>query len=323
MRSPILAVRVASLALVFGALFAVYFACVRPWARSWGATSAEASATLPGDSIVPDATSTETRAVTIAAPADRVFAWVAQTGQDRGGFYSYRILEDAVGCEMPSVEHLDPALQRWAVGDRLWMYPARKFDGNGSAWLRVYEPGRALAFSSHQIGTPPSAPEDGSWAMIVEPIDANSSRLLMRGRGRDQASFAARAFELLAFEPAHFVMEKKMMLSIRKLAEGGRLTPVADDVLVATWTATFLIMAVAKLRVLRGRGTPRAIASFGAAGGLFMFLTFVQPHAAIAVVLAILLAVAAFADLPRAWGFGRLGRFGRVLRHASASTMRA
>ncbi len=317
MRSPILAVRLAALVVALAALFALYFGVARPWARSWGATEAEQVSSLPGDTIVPDATSTETRAIAIAAPADEVFAWVAQTGQDRGGFYSYKILEDAVGCEMPSVEHLDPALERWAPGDQLWMYPARKFDGQGGAYLRVYVPGRALAFGTHAIGTSPSAPEDGSWAMIVEPIDAGTSRLLMRGRARPPSSFAARAFDLLAFEPAHFVMEKKMMVSIRTLAEGGRLSQVDNDVVVATWTATFAIFVASGLRVLLGRRFLRGLASFVAAGLLFVFLTYIQPPAAIAVALTIVLAAAAFAPAPRAWTIRR------GLRHASASTMRA
>ena len=39
--------------------------------------------------MVPDPGLQTTRAVTIAAPPEEVWPWLAQIGQDRGGFYSY------------------------------------------------------------------------------------------------------------------------------------------------------------------------------------------------------------------------------------------
>jgi len=91
-------VRAAALAGCLGLLLAVYFAIARPWFRRWGATDAEVSMALPGDEIVPAATSRETRAITIASPARYVWPWLAQIGQDRAGFYSYQVLENLVGC---------------------------------------------------------------------------------------------------------------------------------------------------------------------------------------------------------------------------------
>jgi hypothetical protein len=58
----------------------------------------------------------ETRAIMVQAPAEQVWPWVAQLGQDRGGFYSYRLLENLVGCDMPNLHHLDPALQQLRSG---------------------------------------------------------------------------------------------------------------------------------------------------------------------------------------------------------------
>ena len=65
---------------------AAYLAAARPWMRGWGATSAEQRAQLPGDDLVPDADIQVTRAVSIDAPPERVWPWLAQIGQDRGGF---------------------------------------------------------------------------------------------------------------------------------------------------------------------------------------------------------------------------------------------
>lgn len=61
---------------------------IRPWMLRWGATDEEARMPLPGDELVPNPAIESTRAVTIQAPLDAVWPWLAQTGQDRGGFYS-------------------------------------------------------------------------------------------------------------------------------------------------------------------------------------------------------------------------------------------
>jgi len=141
-------------------LLLAYLVIVRPWPLAWGATGAEARMRLPGDGIVAPARSQETRGITIYAGADRIWPWLAQRGQDRGGFYSFDLLENLVGCQMPAVTELRPELQRWTPGDRLWMYPREKANGTGHATLREMIPGRALCSASPGLGA--SAPEDGT-----------------------------------------------------------------------------------------------------------------------------------------------------------------
>ena len=122
MRLRRLLLRAAMLAGATGLLLGA-LALTRPWFRNWGATAEEIHRVLPGDEIVSVARSQSTRAITIDAPADRVWAWLAQTGQDRGGFHSFELLEDMVGAEMENLPYLDPALQQWKLGDKLWMAP--------------------------------------------------------------------------------------------------------------------------------------------------------------------------------------------------------
>lgn len=58
-------------------------------ALGWfGATSEEARMPLPGDDVVSKPMLEVTHAVTIHAPADRVWQWLVQIGQGRAGFYS-------------------------------------------------------------------------------------------------------------------------------------------------------------------------------------------------------------------------------------------
>jgi hypothetical protein len=82
------------------AMTIAYATVVRPWSRRWGATAQEATMSLPGDELVETPGIQMTRAVTINAPTDTVWAWLAQIGQDRGGFY----LENLAGarCATPT-----------------------------------------------------------------------------------------------------------------------------------------------------------------------------------------------------------------------------
>lgn len=67
----------------------VYLLAVRPRMQRWGATYEEIRQPLPGDELIPDPAFESTRAVTVNAPVEAVWPWLAQVGQDRGGFYSY------------------------------------------------------------------------------------------------------------------------------------------------------------------------------------------------------------------------------------------
>src|SRR5512143_3629356 len=84
------AARVAGWLGMAGAALAVaYPLALRPWHLRWGASDEEAQRTLPGDDLVPRPVVQSTRAITINSPASAVWAWLAQLGQGRGGFYSF------------------------------------------------------------------------------------------------------------------------------------------------------------------------------------------------------------------------------------------
>lgn len=259
-----------------GLIFAGFFAFVRPWYRNWGATAAEAARTLPGDEIVPGAMKQETRAITIGAPVDRVWPWLAQIGQDRGGFYSFDLLENLAGCEMPADDRLRPELQSWKLGDKLWMYPPGKAGGSGFAVLRVHVPGRALGFGTHAPGTPPEA-EDGSWSFILEPVDAGSTRLFIRGRGPAYQSLGWAALDRSIFEPMHFVMERGMMAGLKARAEGSAWPRVGNHVQIALWTLVLTQFLAAAALVLLRRHWGRALAGLLLSAAAFQILTLVQP----------------------------------------------
>lgn len=69
------------------------------WMTSWGASAAEVSACYPGDELIADPAGITTMAVTVDAPAEQVWRWLIQIGQDRGGMYSYDWLENLIGLD--------------------------------------------------------------------------------------------------------------------------------------------------------------------------------------------------------------------------------
>lgn len=257
--------------------FALFFALERPWFMHWGATQDEQRRVLPLDGFASGAPLQSTRAVTIAAPVDDVWPWLAQLGQDRGGFYSYEILEDLVGCEMPRTAQIMPEHQAWKPGDKLWMYPPSKLDGLGGAPLVGHQPGRHLVFATRRIGLPPSAPEDGTWGFYVEPAGERSTRLIVRGRGAGDMGGLAAVVHFTLFEPIHFVMERRMMLNIKALAEGRRAPAAGDVASVILWTLVVALMIASLAAVARRRHWIRPLI-VGAAGLLaFQWLTLLQP----------------------------------------------
>ena len=273
------------------AIFVAFFLFVRPWYLRWGATDDEIRRPLPGDEIIPEATRQETRAITILAPVDLVWPWLAQLGQDRGGFYSYDLLENLVGCEMPTEDHLQPDRQLWQLGEKLWMYPPHKAGGMGFATLHTYLPGRALGFATRSTGTALTAPEDGSWSFVLEPQGAATTRLLIRGRGAAGRSLLGVGFDRSIFEPMHFVMERRMMIGLKHLVEGGDRGRVSNHVQVVLWTITFALFITAIVKVVRGVvASGRATAALITAAAVFQLLTFAQPPLGIGLVLTVVVA---------------------------------
>ena len=223
MRSP---AKVLCRALAAGAIFGfAYHRWLRPWHLHWGMTKEEKERDWPGDELVPNAASDQTHAVTINAPAAAIWPWIVQIGQDRAGFYSYTPLENLLGCEMRNADRIVPEWQLRQVGDMLWMTPKEKFRGVGRMEIAVLEPNRAMILvPPHDV--PPSLSISGgvrtTWGFILEPLDQDSTRLIMRARSEAVPRLRQRVMGYAFWEPAHFIMERKMMLSIKQRAEGAR-----------------------------------------------------------------------------------------------------
>jgi hypothetical protein len=202
---------------------AAYALLVRPWMFRWGATDAEVARKWPGDDLTPNSSGGCTRAITIQAPPEQVWPWIMQIGQDRAGFYSYTWLENLVGAEMRNTYRLVPEWQTRQVGEDFWMAPKRRYGGQARMVVARMEPARALvlvmpqdARSAIEKGYAPH----GCWNFLLEPVGRDATRLIMRSIDAESGPPMGKLGGYAFFEPAHFIMERKMMLRIKALAEG-------------------------------------------------------------------------------------------------------
>lgn len=201
-------------AIAGAALIAVHVPLTRPlrsWRTGWGATDAETTATLPGDELVPQARWGYTHAITIDAPPEKVWPWIAQLGQGRGGFYSYEGLENLIGCHVRNSDALVPAYQNIGVGDQIRLHPKAP-----SLTVAIVEPNSRLVLH----GALPETGDAQIWAFHLHRVDHRRTRLVERGRGAFGPRLSSRlAFGPTLIEPVSFVMSRKMLLTIRHLAE--------------------------------------------------------------------------------------------------------
>ena len=72
---------------------------------------------MPGDELVAHPDVRAARGITVDAPPDEVWPWIAQIGQGRGGLYAYDGLENPLGMDLHSADRVLPKHQDVRVGD--------------------------------------------------------------------------------------------------------------------------------------------------------------------------------------------------------------
>jgi radical SAM superfamily enzyme YgiQ (UPF0313 family) len=200
-------------ALIGAAAFAAYSitaAVTRKWHTRWGVTDEEIAEPLPGDELMPFASANH--AVTVDAPPDVVWRWLVQIGQDRGGFYSYTWLENAVLADIHNAKVVHPEWQQLHEGDFIRLGSKRVYGDRTLLRVAAVEPSRYLVL-------------EGWGAFVLKPVEGGKTRVIIRSHGRKQSG-PMRAINFIFFEPAHFIMERKMLLGLKARAEKSAAIPL-------------------------------------------------------------------------------------------------
>jgi hypothetical protein len=161
---------------------------------------------------MPDPHLCATRAMTIRADPDAIWPWIAQLGQGRGGFYSYDLFENLVGCDIHSADHIVAAWQDIAVGEQINLAP-----GMGLT-VALVEAGSALVLRGGiPAPTLRPSPYDFTWAFVLLPGPGSTTRLVVRERYTYAHRWVAALVEPV--ELVSLVMTRRMMRGIRRRAE--------------------------------------------------------------------------------------------------------
>ncbi len=205
--------------------------------------SRELERALPGDELLPDAGGALTHGITIDAEPSRIWPWLVQMGGGRAGFYSLDTLDNA---NQASARELHPEYSSLEVGQIL---PATPEGGDGFEVLAI-EPERTLLLgglfdpeAKKQLPFASARPMrfwQVTWAFVLEPLDAQKTRLHVRVR----AAFSAdQRLHAAWITPVHRLMETAQLHNLKRRAEG-RARDGWRDVLEGAGGAAVMLAAM-------------------------------------------------------------------------------
>ena len=173
-------------------------------------TGAETARTLPGDELISNPVATVSHGITIHRARRDVWPWLAQMGSGRAGWYAYDFIDNG---GRKSAQRILPEYQQVGIGS---LFPA--LPGVKEAFVVARcELERYLVLS---VRTPEGGYQT-SWAFVLEEPQPGQTRLLVRGhvaQGYGPYGLPQWAALLLG-RPAHFIMQRKQLLSIKSRAE--------------------------------------------------------------------------------------------------------
>ena len=174
------------------------------------ATAAEYAQNLTGDALIPNPIGVVNHAITIPRPLHDVWPWLAQMGAGRAGWYSYDFIDNG---GRRSADRILPEFQNVMVGSVL---PAL-LGAKDVFVVAQCEPEHSLVLSWRL----PDGRYQTTWAFVLEQPRPDQTRLIVRGRVASgyRPYGLPQGVALLLGRPAHFIMQRKQLLSIRHRTE--------------------------------------------------------------------------------------------------------
>jgi hypothetical protein len=183
-------------------IYVVSVIALRPIQQHWGASQAEMARVMPGDDRQASRSQLIDHVVSVNAVPEKVWPWIAQIGQGKAGFYSYDWLERVLGMPIHNTYAINPDWQHVQVGDYVRTYPNR----NAAMWrVGAVEPNRLMYL-------------EGWGPFWLQPTANGKTRFGIR-TDPGKLAFHDGPIQVFVFEPIHFLMEEKMLRTIKHLAE--------------------------------------------------------------------------------------------------------
>lgn len=185
------------------------------WYSDWSvrADHGEQVRGLSGDELIPNPIGSVTHAVTVRRSARDVWPWLAQMGSGRAGWYAYDFIDNS---GRPSAERILPEFQNVGVGT---VFPA--LPGAKEVFVAVRcEPEHTLVLAWRS----PDGTYLTTWAFVLEQLEPNRTRLIVRGRAAPSYSPYGLPlwFAKLTAPWAHAIMERKQLRGIQRRADAAQ-----------------------------------------------------------------------------------------------------
>ena len=258
------------LLLVIAVVLACFLALI-PWVETRGATAEEAAAAYPGDELIAEPVVRWTHGVTIDAPVEHVWPWVAQLGDGRGGFYTYTWIENLITGQnlYHNASAILPEFQNPQPGDVLI---------DQLIEVKEVRTGEYLLAGVKQDGLLGDVGEGMGWAWLwhLTPLGPRQTRLVVRLQASEAPGMSPGAVRALV-NLAGWVMETRMLRGIRDRAEGYVEPAWVEYAEIPLWLAALGAgLWSAGLFLTRRAWLPPLLVGLCALAALFLF-TYVQP----------------------------------------------
>lgn len=151
----------------------------------WGATQEEVGRGYPGANLIAEGKRSPTMATTIDATPEQVWPWLVQMGWERGGWYSWDLIDNA---GRPSATEVHPEWQEIAVGDQLRFsiagrvmdaYRVKVIEANRFLGLYGYSDLRGRWLDPEEPR--PSSYMEALWGFLLNQMPEGRTRLVISG----------------------------------------------------------------------------------------------------------------------------------------------
>ena len=207
---------------------------------TWGASKEEVLMPMAGDDKTLNISST--RAILINESKSEVWKWLIQLGADRGGFYSYDFIENAMGYKTRHQNLIKAEFKTIAVGDVI----------RGS----IDESSSIIPYNFRVLLVEPEEMFvlDKWGTFLLKEVNKRQTRLIIRTQEAAGNNLWLKVFNYLIV-PLHFIMERRTLMGIKERVEAGeniKLSRIKD---IAWFAGIVLSGLLILLLIFFGKGT--------------------------------------------------------------------